>query len=42
MKPGRDEVETIVFQAFASTERREILRIIHTREDGATYSEIRG
>ncbi len=42
MKPGRDEVEEVVFQALASTERREILRIIHTREGGATYSEILG
>jgi len=42
LKPGRDEVEEVVFQALASTERREILRIIHTREGGATYSEILG
>jgi predicted transcriptional regulator len=42
LKPGKDEVEEVVFQALASTERREILRIIHTREGGATYSEILG
>ncbi|MCX6649002.1 MAG: winged helix-turn-helix domain-containing protein [Candidatus Bathyarchaeota archaeon] len=42
MKPGRDEVEEVVFQALASTERREILRIIRTREGGATYSEVLG
>jgi DNA-binding transcriptional ArsR family regulator len=42
LKPGRDEVEEVVFQALASTERREILRIIRTREGGATYSEILG
>lgn len=42
MKAGRDEVEEVVFQALASTERREILRIIRTREGGASYSEILG
>lgn len=42
LKPGRDEVEEVVFQALASSERREMLRIIRTREGGATYSEILG
>jgi len=42
VKPGREEVEEVVFQALASTERREIIRVIRSREGGATYSEILG
>ena len=41
-KPGREEVEEVIFQALASTERREILSVVHSREGGATYSEILG
>ncbi len=42
MKPGREELEEVVFQALASQERREIIRVIRSREGGATYSEILG
>jgi len=38
----REEVENVVFQALASRERREILRIIHSTEKGATYTEVLG
>ncbi len=42
MKPGREELEEVVFQALASTERREIISVIRSHEGGATYSEILG
>jgi len=36
------EVENVIFQALASRERREILRIIYTTEKGATYTDVLG
>jgi DNA-binding transcriptional ArsR family regulator len=42
MDPTREEVESVVFQALGSRERREILRIIRSTERGATYTEILG
>lgn len=38
----REEVEAVIFQALASSERREILRVIRSRENGATYTEVLG
>ncbi|MCX6654419.1 MAG: winged helix-turn-helix domain-containing protein [Candidatus Bathyarchaeota archaeon] len=42
MDSTREEVENVVFQVLASRERREILRIIHSTEKGATYTEVLG
>jgi len=40
MRPTRDEVEGVVFQALSSAERREILRMVS--RGSASYSEILG
>jgi DNA-binding transcriptional ArsR family regulator len=42
VKSNRKEVEEVVFQALASQERREIMRVVRSREGGAIYSEILG
>lgn len=42
LKPVREEVEEVIFQALVSSERREIMRLVHSQEGGATYSEILG
>jgi predicted transcriptional regulator len=38
----KEEVEDVVIQALGHRERRNILKIIHSAEDGASYSEILG
>ncbi len=42
MRPTRDEVEGVIFQTLSSVERREILRVVASREGGTSYSEILG
>jgi len=42
VNPIREEVENVIFQALSSSERREILRVIHSTEKGATYTEVLG
>ncbi|MCX6655639.1 MAG: winged helix-turn-helix domain-containing protein, partial [Candidatus Bathyarchaeota archaeon] len=42
MNSIREEVENVVFQALVSGERREILRVIRSSENGATYTEVLG
>jgi len=41
-KTGRDELEDIILQALSHKERRGILRIIGTTQEGVTYSSILG
>ena len=38
----REEVEDVIIQALGHRERRNILKIIHSAENGASYSEILG
>jgi predicted transcriptional regulator len=38
----REEVEDVIIQALGHRERRNILKIVHSAENGASYSEILG
>ncbi len=38
----REEVEDVIILALGHRERRNILKIVHSTENGASYSEILG